>query len=55
MLVLPSSSEGEVFSASSCSVSASNCGLMALLIRPRVRVMERVIGANIAADSLSLL
>jgi hypothetical protein len=35
------------------SVSANKSGLKAAPHRPRVKVMERVIGANIAADSLS--
>ncbi|MNP14005.1 hypothetical protein D3C76_1063130 [compost metagenome] len=39
--------------AGSVSDSASRSGLSAAPHRPRVKVMERVIGANIAADSLS--
>jgi hypothetical protein len=37
------------------SLSAMRQGLMVLLSRPRVNVIERVVGANIAAGSLSLL
>jgi hypothetical protein len=39
--------------AVSVSISASKSWLSAAPHRPRVKVMERVIGANIAADSLS--
>ncbi|MCY1455667.1 hypothetical protein D9M71_728150 [compost metagenome] len=51
-LVAPSMRVGAE-GAFSVSVSASRSGLSAAPQRPRVKVMERVIGANIAADSLS--